>query len=38
MNWFGATKARAVPRSVALREELRAVQGVTGDSIRLIGG
>ena len=38
MNWIGANKARALPRSVALREELCAVQGVTGDSIRLIGG
>jgi hypothetical protein len=38
MNWFDHTKAHAVPCSVALRDEVYAPQGVTGESIRVVGG
>jgi hypothetical protein len=38
MNRFDPTKAHAVPRSVALRDELYAPHGVTGESIRVVGG
>ena len=38
MNWFDPTKAHAVPRSVALRDEVYAPRGVTGESIRVVGG
>jgi hypothetical protein len=37
MNRFDPTKAHAVPCGVALRDELYASQGVTGESIR-VGG
>jgi hypothetical protein len=38
MNRFDPTKAHAVPRSVALRAEVYALHGVTGESIRVVGG
>jgi hypothetical protein len=38
MNWFDPTKAHAVPRSVAVRDEVYARQGFTGESIRVVGG
>jgi hypothetical protein len=38
MNWFDHTKVRAVSHSVAVRDEVYAPQGVTGESIRVIGG
>jgi hypothetical protein len=38
MNWFDPIKAHAVPRVVALRDEVYAPQGVTGESIRVGGG
>jgi hypothetical protein len=38
MDWFDPTKAHAVPRSVALRDQVYAPQGVTGESIRVVGG
>jgi hypothetical protein len=38
MNRFDPTKAHAVPRGVALRDEAYAPQGVTGESIRVVGG
>jgi hypothetical protein len=37
MNWPDPTKAYAVPRSVALRDQVYASQGVTGES-RVIEG
>jgi hypothetical protein len=37
MNRFEPTKALAVPRSVALRDEVYAPQGVPGESIRVVG-
>ncbi len=37
MNWFDPGKAYAVRRSVALRDEMYGPQGVTGESIRVVG-
>jgi hypothetical protein len=37
MNWFDPTKAHAVPRSVALRDQVYAPKGVTVESC-VIGG
>jgi hypothetical protein len=38
MNRFDPTNAHAVPRSVALRDEVYVPYGVTGESIRVVGG
>jgi hypothetical protein len=38
MNRFDPTNAHAVPRSVALRDEVYAPWPVTGESIRAVGG
>jgi hypothetical protein len=38
MNRFDRTKAHAVPRSVAIRDEVYTSPGVTGQSIRVVGG
>jgi hypothetical protein len=35
MNRFDPTKAHSVPRSVALRNEVHAPQGITGESTRV---
>jgi hypothetical protein len=35
MNWFDPTKAHAVPRSVAFRDEVYTPHRVTGESIRV---
>lgn len=37
MTRFDPTKAHAVACSVALRDEVYAPQGVTGESIRVVG-
>ena len=37
MNWVDPTKAHAVPHSVALRDQVYAPLGVTGESC-VIGG
>ena len=37
MNWFAPTEAHAVPRSVALRDQVYAPTGGTGESC-VIGG
>jgi hypothetical protein len=37
MNWFDPTGAHAVPRSVALSDQVHAPQGITRES-RVIGG
>jgi hypothetical protein len=37
MNWFDPTRAHAVSRSVVLRDEVYAPQGITGESIRVVG-
>jgi hypothetical protein len=37
MNRLDPTKAHAVPPGVALRDEVYAAQGVTGESIRVVG-
>ena len=37
MNWSDPTKAYAVPRSVALRDQVYAPQGVTGESCVIEG-
>jgi hypothetical protein len=37
VNRFDPTKVHADPRSVARRDEVYAPQGVTGESIRVIG-
>ncbi|MGB6763465.1 MAG: hypothetical protein WBE66_13455 [Mycobacterium sp.] len=37
MNWSDPTKAYAVPRSVALRDQVHAPQGVTGESCVIEG-
>jgi hypothetical protein len=37
MNWFDPTGAHAVPRSVALRDQVYAPQGITRESC-VIGG
>jgi hypothetical protein len=37
-NRFDPTKPHAVPGSVALRDEVYAPQGVTGELTRVVGG
>ena len=37
MNWSDPTKAYAVPRSIALRDQVYAPQGVTGESCVIEG-